>query len=84
MRFLCDHNIGSVISRALIAAGHDVERAVHVMPDASDAAILAHAVETDRILVTCDRDFGELVFKHGRPPPPAIIYIRFEPQQVED
>lgn len=54
------------------------------MPDASDEAVLAYAVANERVLVTCDRDFGELVFKHRQPPPPAIIYVRFEPQQVGD
>ena len=84
MRFLCDNNIGSIIARALTAAGHDVERAIHAVPGADDRTVMAYAVAADRILVTCDRDFGELVFRHDCPPPPAIIYIRFEPQNVED
>ena len=84
MRFLCDHNIGSIIAHALLAAGHDVERAIHAVPGADDETVLSCAVEQDRILVTCDRDFGELVFRHFRQPPPAIIYIRFEPQDVRD
>lgn len=84
MKFLCDNNIGSIIAHALSAAGHDVERAIHAVPGADDATVMACAVEQDRILVTCDRDFGELVFRHFRRPPPAIIYIRFEPQNVED
>lgn len=46
--------------------------------------MLAWAVADDRILVTCDSDFGELVFLQGSTPPPAIIYIRFEPQEVAD
>lgn len=45
---------------------------------------MGHAAESDRILVTCDRDFGELVFRFRRTPPPAIIYILFEPQTVAD
>ena len=45
---------------------------------------MAYAARQDCVLVTCDRDFGELVFKHRQPPPAAIIYIRFEPQNVEE
>lgn len=84
MRFVCDANVGSVIARALAADGHDVVRAIHVLPDKGDGDVLAWAVANDRILVTCDRDFGELVFLHGATPPPAIIYIRFEPPEVAE
>ena len=84
MRFLCDNNIGSIIARALAAQGHDVDRAIYAVPGAADDVVMAQAVATDRILVTCDRDFGELVFRFGQTPPPAIIYIRFEPQGVVD
>jgi len=45
---------------------------------------MAYAVANDRVLVTCDSDFGELVFLEGQKPPPAIIYIRFEPEDVAD
>ena len=59
-------------------------RAIHVAPDASDEVVLARAVIDDRILITCDRDFGELIFKHRATPPPGIIYIRFEPDDVAE
>ena len=82
MRFICDHNIGSLIADALRARGHDVVRAIHVTPDADDLVVMAYAVAERRILVTCDSDFGEHVFMRGAAPPPAIIYIRFEPEHV--
>jgi predicted nuclease of predicted toxin-antitoxin system len=84
LKFLCDANIGSTIARAMSGHGYDVERAIHVMPDAKDEILLAYAVAQQRVLVTCDSDFGELVFHKRLPPPPAIIYIRFEPDQVAD
>ena len=84
MRFLCDANIGSLIARALIDRGHDVARAIHVVPDADDTIVLAHAVAEQRILVTCDSDFGDLIFGRGAIVPPAVIYIRFEPPDVAD
>ncbi len=84
MRLICDHNIGSLIARALADQRHDVVRAIHVTPDADDPIVLAYAVAERRILVTCDSDFGELVFLKGASAPPAIIYIRFEPPDVAD
>ena len=59
-------------------------RAIHVAPHAPDEVILKHAVADDRILVTCDRDFGELIFKHRAVAPLGVIYIRFEPDDVEE
>jgi predicted nuclease of predicted toxin-antitoxin system len=45
-------------------------------------SVLAYAVAEQRILVTCDGDFGDLIFGKGAIAPPAVIYIRFEPQDV--
>jgi predicted nuclease of predicted toxin-antitoxin system len=80
---MCDANIGSRIARVLSAVGHDVVRASVVLPHAKDDVILAYAVADDRFLLTCDRDFGELVFLKHASAPPGIIYIRFEPDDVE-
>jgi predicted nuclease of predicted toxin-antitoxin system len=84
LRFLLDANVGSTIAEALLAAGHDVVRAALAFPDASDAFILATAVSERRVLITGDRDFGRLVFQDGANQPPAIIYIRFEPDEIAD
>jgi len=84
LKLLCDANVGSRVARALASEGHDVVRAIHVTPGASDDEVLAYAVANEHVLITCDRDFGELVFQRGAPPPPAIIYVRFEPEDVLD
>ena len=44
------------------ALGHDVRAARGELARASDEALLALAYEEDRVLVTEDKDFGELVF----------------------
>ena len=84
MKILCDANVGSTIARALAAAGHDVERSIAIAPDADDLTVLRTAAEQLRVLITCDRNFGALVFLKGETPPPAILYLRFEPQDVAD
>jgi predicted nuclease of predicted toxin-antitoxin system len=84
VNFLCDANIGSKLSQALIAAGHDVLQAAQAFREDDDEIILQRARVENRILVTCDRDFGELVFGRGIEPPPAIIYVRFEPDDVSE
>lgn len=85
MRLLCDANLGSRIAGALAEAGYDVVRSIHALGhSAPDDDILALAVSDDRILLTCDSDFGELVFLQGKTAPPGILYVRFEPQTVEE
>lgn len=85
MRLLCDANIGKRLSEILTGAGHDVLRSIHRLPQhAPDIDVLALAVHEQRILITCDADFGGLVFRDRRHAPPAIIYVRFEPDEVEE
>lgn len=65
------------------AAGVDVVAVVDNMPAAKDIDVLAFARASRRWIVTFDRDYGELVFKRGALPPPAIIYLRQEPYPAE-
>ncbi len=41
-----------------------------------DSVILQAALDQDRILLTFDHDFGELVFRHRYPPAPGIVLFR--------
>ena len=51
----------------LEADGHDVIWAGDWSEDPGDDEILAYAVREGRVLVTLDKDFGDLVILHGRP-----------------
>lgn len=82
MRFLLDVNVGRRVAEALQAAGHDALRLALSNATAEDPDVLAMAVEGGRILVTFDRDFGELIFARGLPVPPAVIYLRYRPRDV--
>jgi predicted nuclease of predicted toxin-antitoxin system len=46
-----------------------------IAPAADDVDILALARKRGLILVTEDRDYGELIYRHRAPSPPGIIYI---------
>jgi len=51
----------------LAAAGHDVRWTGHSDQDPGDEAILRIAYEEGRVLVTLDKDFGELAVVYGKP-----------------
>jgi predicted nuclease of predicted toxin-antitoxin system len=66
MRFIVDESTGSAVASSLRAAGHEVVFIGEDMPQATDAAIIERAAREELILVTNDKDFGELVFRTGR------------------
>ena len=61
--------------------GHDVVSALETAPSATDESLLTWAREEQRVLVTEDKDFGELVFVR-RLSHPCIV--RFVDMRVED
>ncbi len=67
MRFLLDSCVWGPAAAALRTDGHDVVHAGDWSGDPGDAAILAAAHEQTRILVTLDKDFGELSVVQGAP-----------------
>ena len=77
MKLLVDAHIGRLISNWLEAQGHDVMRATALPPSTSDEEILRLAAVQERILVTADKDFGELVFRTGAPAP-GVILLRID------
>jgi predicted nuclease of predicted toxin-antitoxin system len=50
----------------LRSAGYDVLGVAETMPQANDLDVLARAAGEGRILITNDKDFGELVFRDGQ------------------
>lgn len=62
--------------RAPAAGGHDVVWIREAAPGSSDTAVLARALAEDRLLITLDKDFGELVFKCGATASRGIVLFR--------
>jgi hypothetical protein len=76
MRFLADQNFPRRAILALRAAGHDVAWIEEDLPGASDEVILARAEAEGRVLLTFDKDFGELAFQAGLPATCGIVLFR--------
>ena len=67
MRLLLDTCLSGKSAKALRDAGHDVVWGGDWSVDPGDTAILARAREESRILITLDKDFGELAVVRGEP-----------------
>jgi predicted nuclease of predicted toxin-antitoxin system len=65
MRFLVDECTGASVIEYLRKKGHDVLSVAETTPRATDTDILTRAAQQDRIMVTNDKDFGDLVFHSG-------------------
>lgn len=82
MKFLLDVCVCSrSLCELLIDLKHDVRRAIDINPSADDDILLALALQENRILVTEDKDFGELVFVHLRPHPAIVRFVEMRVDQ---
>jgi predicted nuclease of predicted toxin-antitoxin system len=77
MDFLADESCAGPVVRALREAGHDVVAIAEVARGATDEQVLERALNEKRILITEDRDFGELVYARGRSSA-GVILVRFD------
>ncbi len=79
MKFLIDVCAGSRNMREILTElGHDAIFAADIDPKASDETLLAQSAAQERILVTEDKDFGELVFVFGLPHAGIIRFAELE------
>ena len=76
MRLLANENIPGTLLRELRDRGHDVLSAKESMRGDDDPAVLARAHVESRLVVTQDKDFGELAFRMGLPAPCGVILFR--------
>lgn len=84
VRLLLNENFPVPSIAPLRLAGFDVVAVAEVCAGSDDSSVLELAVREDRWLVTFDRDYGELVFKRGFPPPPAVVLLRVASYRPED
>lgn len=77
MRFLADENFPRSSVVRLRDAGHDVAYVAEDSPSSGDPDVLDRAIREGRILLTLDRDYGELVYRRGFSSPLGVLYFRF-------
>jgi predicted nuclease of predicted toxin-antitoxin system len=84
MRLLADENIPFETVRALRSAGHDVYSATEARPGAADVVHIERAITDDRLIITFDRDFGELAVRGKQSPEAGVLLLRFTPETAAD
>lgn len=76
MRFLADENFPRAVVAALEEAGYDIVSVRLATPGATDAAVLETAKRESRILLTFDKDFGELAAHSALPSGCGVLLFR--------
>lgn len=76
MRILANENFPEDAVVALRQAGHDVAWVRTDAPGTSDQQVLQRSQAEDRVLITFDKDFGELAFRVRLPASCGIILFR--------
>jgi predicted nuclease of predicted toxin-antitoxin system len=81
MRFIVDECTGPSVAYWLRKQQHDVFSVYEEARGMDDDVIVEKAFVENRILITCDKDFGNKVFREGCPHH-GIILLRLENEQT--
>ncbi|MBI2405245.1 DUF5615 family PIN-like protein [Candidatus Gottesmanbacteria bacterium] len=81
MKFLIDESVEFSVVSFLRSTGHDIIAIAEDFPSLQDADVLRFAVKERRILITNDKDFGELIFLH-RLPHKGVIFFRLSKEDA--
>jgi|SRR3972149_8829733 len=65
LRFLIDVGVGKKVEDFLDKSGYDILSVRKINPRMGDSEIIDIAVKDNRIVVTMDKDFGELIYNLG-------------------
>ena len=76
IKLLANENFPLASVLVLRKAGYDITYIAEENKSISDAAVMNMAIEEERLILTFDRDYGELIFKHNYTPRQGIIYLR--------
>jgi len=80
MKFLADECCDAGLVAGLRADGHDVSYVLEDRTGISDDEVLRNVYDAGRILLTEDKDFGELVYRLKKPAY-GIILMRIDVEE---
>ena len=83
MRLVADESVEGPTVAALRIAGHSVLSIAETSPGIEDPEVLRIARREQALLVTADKDFGELVFRN-REPHCGVLLIRLRGDDTDE
>lgn len=80
MHWLADECVDAGLVDRLRVAGQDVAYMAEAAAGASDAEVLARAAAENRLVLTEDKGFGDLVFR-SKMAAPGLVLLRIDPEK---
>lgn len=74
MKIHADESVDNEIVLRLRRDGHDVGYVAEMSPGIMDEEVLVLASEENTLLLTADKDFGELIFRQGYVKRGVVLY----------
>lgn len=78
MTFLANENFPKPAVIYLRQKGYRVVSVSEDHPGITDLEVISKARKEHHIILTFDKDYGEIVFRYGEQNPPAVVYFRFK------
>jgi predicted nuclease of predicted toxin-antitoxin system len=78
MKFLANENFPFPSIKALRNKGFHVKSISDESPGIPDRLVIEAAQAEDLVILTFDRDYGELIVRYGLQNPPSVIYFRMK------
>lgn len=79
MKFLANENFPLLSLQRLREENYDIVAIAEISPGIEDREVLAWAASEERVILTFDRDYGELVYRLDLKPPSGVLYFRYQP-----
>ena len=83
MKFLIDECVGYSTVKWFLNKDYDTIWIAEKFPGYSDTQVLDKALQENRILVTRDKDFGDMIFRHKKNHC-GILLLKFEDKLIID
>jgi predicted nuclease of predicted toxin-antitoxin system len=78
MKLLANENFPLKSVSYLKGKGFDIKAIGVDNPSIKDSEVMDIAIQEQRLILTFDRDYGELIFKHNYRPEKGVIYLRLD------
>ena len=78
MKLLANENFPKASVDLLRTLGYDVVAIFEDNRGIADSTIMDIAQNEERLILTFDRDYGELIYKYGYKPPQGVLYLRLQ------
>ncbi|MBM2815599.1 MAG: hypothetical protein HW421_2361 [Ignavibacteria bacterium] len=83
MKFLANENFPEPSILILKVKGFEVFNIRENCPGIPDEEVIELAQKNEMIILTFDRDYGEIIYKYSMKNPPAVIYFRNKGQEPD-